>query len=217
MNVTGDLFVVGQVAPSAISRLLNGVVEPRGVRVTLRTGQIGMRKRSVRVDVDQGNHLPGQFLSLVPRQPVAVEAESLYLLLALWAFWIDAAMTGHTGLILRIKDRQVGTLFVTGPALFILGSRRIELPHSILTQAGLGVRSVASNTIFEIFAVPDLFVPVDPLIQIVHGIIMAVQARVHAEKVFQRFADICRIGMKILPGNILVTVLTGILHVGRNV
>ena len=173
-----------------------------------------MRKRSVRVDVDQGNHLPGQFLGLAPRQPVAVEAEPLYLLLALWAFWIDAAVTGHAGFILHIKGRQVGALFVTGPALFMLGSRRIELSHSILTQARLNVGAVASNTVFEIFAIPDLFVPMDALIQIVHDIIMAVQARVFAKKISRRFADIGRIGMKILPGNILVTILTGIFHVG---
>jgi len=122
VGVARYLFVMGEVAPPTITQGLNGVVEFCGAGVTLRTGEVGMRNRPVRVDVDQGNQLSGQLLGLVPRQPVAVKAEPFYLLLTLWTSWIDTAMTGHAAFVLRRKGWQSRALFVTGPALFVLGS-----------------------------------------------------------------------------------------------
>jgi len=58
---------------------------------------------------------------------------------------------------------------------------------------------------------------VDTLIQAVHDLTVAGQALVLAEKVSQPFVYICRIRMEVLRGNVLVTVLAGVLHVGRNV
>ena len=55
----------------------------------------------------------------------------------------------------------------------------------------------------------------DIFIQIVHDIIVAWQAAIHAKEVLKVFIDIRGVRMEILLGNVLVTVLAGGLAMDR--
>jgi hypothetical protein len=162
--------------------------------------------------VDRGNHFRGYLLGFRACRAVAMEAESGNLLLCPGIFGFNRLMTGQACLIFVRGWGQGFSRFVAGATLLAHGSVWIKLSHLVLIKPQLIMGMVAIQAVFIFFAIFDLLRTMHSIIQVLHDVIVTIQAGIRMEKVFQIFVHFSRIWVE-TPGNVRMTVLAGVLTV----
>jgi hypothetical protein len=105
-------------------------------------------------------------------------------------------------------------LLVAGPALLVTRLSGIEATHPVFPKPGLIMGIMTTETVIISFWNFDSFISGKALLQVVHDIIMAGKALIHAKKIVQFFGDICGVRVEPLFSNVFMTVLAGDLAMG---
>ena len=213
MRVMGNLFVVRQMALTAVSGCLIPVLKAGGIGMTGRTSKVGMGRISIIFCSDQRCGPSGSYLGLGPAVSVTVQTQAFDLLLRLCNLGPRCYMTSHTGSIFFGKARKLVAFFVAGTALLRRRPLRV-ISALIVIQHQLFMGIVAGQTVFILFGIVYFLSAVHPAVQVFLNLVVALGTSVLAEKGRQIFVNVGRVGMKRLIGGVGMAFPTGKLAVG---
>jgi len=124
-------------------------------------------------------------------------------------------VAGHAFLIFRRGRGEVGANLVTNTALFLDRPGRIKPAHIFISDAGLVVGIMATNTVSIFVRILNLDGPMRTLSKVIHDGIMTVQTLVRSKEISPALGHIKGIGVEVLVRDIFMALLTGGLAVCR--